>query len=323
MSELLAILTALRPRASDEITEKAVVARPQTLATPSTNLTPRATRNLLQRTLACDIGEIEYWTICGLTSACNSGDRQLELSCDGCGFPCSTTLKAGTKERCCRRPTPSPSMTPNTKPTISPISSPPSLPSLERLSNCRLPPATLNLTSVSAALQALHAANLANRSASVMVTLRRDETLTAMVSLRSVDQLRIDGGGHKLHLSDFGFVVNGGQLCLHDVELTGGRNVPALVVLDATANVNTSHTRISYCMTRLDLTEIGTDAVSALDVCTGVKSFVDAIPAALWLLRAPSCGRPFDSAVTRASDLRQRRTRFFSQTSPQVCCLAC
>ena len=127
-----------------------------------------------------------------------------------------------------------------------------------------------------------------------MVTLRSDETLTAMVSLRSVDQLRIDGGGHKLYLSDFGFVVNGGQpeLCLHDVELTGGKNVPALVVLDATANVNTSHTRISYCMTRLDLTEIGTDAVSALDVCTGMKSFVDAIPAALMALACPNLPAP-------------------------------
>jgi hypothetical protein len=193
-------------------------------------------------------------------------------------------------------------MTPNTNPTISPISSPPSLPSLERLSNCRLPPATLNLTSVSAALQALHAAKLANRSASVMVTLRSDETLTAMVSLRSVDQLRIDGGGHKLYLSDFGFVVNGGQLCLHDVELTGGRNVPALVVLDATANVNTSHTRISYCTTRSDLTEIGTNTLSALDVCTGVKSFVDVIPTVVMSLACPN----LPATVQQCCDPRKR-----------------
>jgi hypothetical protein len=150
-----------------------------------------------------------------------------------------------------------------------------------------------NLTSVSIALQALHAAKLENRSASVMVTLRSDETLTAMVSLRSVDQLRIDGGGHKLYLSDFGLVVNGGQLCLHDVELTGGRNVPALVVLDATANVNTSHTRISYCTTRIGLTEIGRDAASALDVCTGAKSFFDTIPAAAMSLACPKLPEPF------------------------------
>jgi hypothetical protein len=38
-----------------------------------------------------------------------------------------------------------------------------------------------------------------------------------------------DGAGRTITLSDFGFHVDDGRLCLHDVELTGGRNVPALV----------------------------------------------------------------------------------------------
>jgi hypothetical protein len=88
----------------------------------------------------------------------------------------------------------------------------------------------------------------------------------------------IDGAGRRIVLSDFGFKVQNGRLCLHNVELTGGRNVPALIVLGQSAEVNASHVRISNCETYTELGELAAGLVSALDGCNPAKYFVNAVP---------------------------------------------
>jgi hypothetical protein len=80
--------------------------------------------------------------------------------------------------------------------------------------------------------------------------------------------VEIDGAGRTITLLDFGFNVDDGRLCLHNVELTGGRNIPALVVLGQAAEVNASHVRISDCRTYTDLEELVVNLISALDACS-------------------------------------------------------
>jgi hypothetical protein len=110
------------------------------------------------------------------------------------------------------------------------------------------------------------------------VTLASDESLQAMVNMGTGVSVEIDGAGRTITLLDFGFHLDNGRLCLHDVELTGGRNVPALVVLGPTAEMNASHVRISNCATYTDLDEIFEGLVSALDACTAAKPALDEIP---------------------------------------------
>ena len=112
------------------------------------------------------------------------------------------------------------------------------------------------------------------------VTLRIDETLRVMVNVSGID-VEIDGAGRTITLSDFGFHVDGGRLCLHDVELTGGRNVPALVVLGQNAEANLSHVRISDCATHTDLDEVARDLISALEFCDVIKPGLNQIPSIL------------------------------------------
>jgi hypothetical protein len=110
------------------------------------------------------------------------------------------------------------------------------------------------------------------------VTLGSDETLLALVHVSANVSVEIDGAGRTITLLDFGFNVDKGRLCLHDVELTGGRNIPALVVLGQAAEVNASHVRISNCATYTNLEEILRNAVSALDACTLLQPAFANIP---------------------------------------------
>jgi hypothetical protein len=127
---------------------------------------------------------------------------------------------------------------------------------------------------------ALHARTVANDTTqlSLKVTLGRDETLQALVHVSSKVSVEIDGAGRTITLLDFGFHVDDGRLCLHDVELTGGRNIPALVVLGQAAEVNASHMRISNCATYTDLEEIYGNAISALDGCNTLQPALAYIP---------------------------------------------
>jgi hypothetical protein len=127
---------------------------------------------------------------------------------------------------------------------------------------------------------ALHARTVAGDTAplSLKVTLGSDETLQALVHVSSKVSVEIDGAGRTITLLDFGFNVDDGRLCLHDVELTGGRNIPALVVLGQAAEVNASHVRISNCATYTDFEEILGNVVSALDACKTLQPAFDQIP---------------------------------------------
>jgi hypothetical protein len=238
-------------------------------------------RRLLQQN-PCGAGEIQYETVCGIGS-CNSGDREIGVTCDGCGFPCSTTLKTRTKEICCRKPTPSPTRAPNNSPTSAPISAPPSAPPASKRSNCSLPSPQRTFPTMKDLTDALHAWTVAGDAAplSLKVTLGRDETLQALVNVSSKVSVEIDGAGRTITLLDFGFNVDNGKLCLHDVELTGGRNIPALVVLGQAAEVNASHVRISNCGTYADLEELVASLISALDACKTLQPAFDTIPGLL------------------------------------------
>jgi hypothetical protein len=119
------------------------------------------------------------------------------------------------------------------------------------------------------------------------VRLHSDETLAAMVEVPKNVSLEVDAAGRTITLSDFGFHVDEGRLCLHDVELTGGRNVPALVVLGQTAEANASHVRISNCATYTDLYEVAANLISALDGCNALQDAFDKIPS---LLLPTVCG---------------------------------
>jgi hypothetical protein len=127
---------------------------------------------------------------------------------------------------------------------------------------------------------ALHARAVAGNTAplSLKVTLGSEETLLALVNVSSKVSVEIDGAGHTITLSDFGFHVDGGMLCLHDVELTGGRSVPALVVLGKAAVANASHVRISNCATHTDLDEIAANFISAINGCNVLQSAFAKIP---------------------------------------------
>jgi hypothetical protein len=122
---------------------------------------------------------------------------------------------------------------------------------------------------------ALHARTVAGDAAplALKVTLRSDETLQALVNVPSNVSVEIDGMGRTITLLDSGFQVDDGRLCLHDVELTGGRNVPALIVLGQAAEVNTSHVRISDCSTRLNLEEVAGNIVGAFKLCKPFGNF--------------------------------------------------
>jgi hypothetical protein len=120
------------------------------------------------------------------------------------------------------------------------------------------------------------------------VTLRNDETLQKMVNVTNGVSVEIDGAGRTITLSDFGFHVDDGALCLHDVELTGGRSVPALVVLGEAAVANASHVRISNCMIKLTVDKVLANLLSALDGCNSFKPALDSIrqskfPGVSWL----------------------------------------
>jgi hypothetical protein len=106
-------------------------------------------------------------------------------------------------------------------------------------------------------MDVLHKRELAKITAplSLKVALLMDEKLAAMVKVPANVSFEIDGVGRTITLSDYGFHVDGGTLCVHDVELTGGRNVPALVVLGEAAVVNASHVRISHCETYTNIYE--------------------------------------------------------------------
>jgi hypothetical protein len=183
---------------------------------------------------------------------------------------------------CCRKPTQSPTAAPNKIPTGAPISPPPSAPPATKRSNCGLPPAAKadTYTTVRAAIDALYARKLAGRTASLSLKVRlgSDETLAAMVGVPTGVSLELDGAGRTITLSDFGFQVDGGRLCLHDVELTSGRDVPALVVFGKAAVANASHVRISNCAMYTDLAEIAANLVSALDGCNLAKDALAKIP---------------------------------------------
>ena len=209
-------------------------------------------RRLLQQN-SCAAGEVQYVTECGI-GICHPGDREIGVTCDNCSFACSTTLKNFSKEICCRRPTPSPSKAPNNNPTSAPVTAPLSAPPASKSSNCGLPSPLKTFTSIKDLTDVLYARTAGNLS--LKVTLRSDETLLAIVNVSVGVSVEIDGAGRQITLSDFGFHVDNGRLCLHDVELTGGRNVPALVVLGHDADVNASHVRISNCMTHAATTNI-------------------------------------------------------------------
>jgi hypothetical protein len=238
-------------------------------------------RRLLQQN-SCKADEIQYETACG-TGSCNSGDRAVGVTCDGCGFLCSPTFKTFTKEICCRKPTLSPTRAPNNSPTSAPISAPPSAPPESKSSNCGLPSPQKTFATIKDLTDALHARTVANDTAplALKVTLGSDETLQALVDVSSNVSVEIDGTGRTITLLDFGFNVDNGRLCLHDVELTGGRNVPALVVLGQAAEVNASHVRISNCETYTDLAEIIGNLISALDACKSLQPAFAGIPNAL------------------------------------------
>jgi hypothetical protein len=240
-----------------------------------------ARRRLLQQN-SCTADEVRYETLCGFGS-CNSGDREIGVTCDGCGFACSTTFKTNTREICCRKPTPSPSKAPNNSPTSAPVSAPPSAPPATKSSNCGLPSPQKTFPTMKSLTDALHARTLAGDTAplSLKVTLGRDETLAALVNVSSNVSVEIDGAGRTITLLDFGFHVGDGRLCLHDVELTGGRSIPALVVLGQAAEVNASHVRISNCRTYTDFTELFANLVSVLDVCDPLQPVFANIPSLL------------------------------------------
>jgi hypothetical protein len=243
-------------------------------------------RRLMQQN-SCAAGEVQYETACSI-GGCNSGDREIGVTCDGCGFACSTTLKTFTKNFCCHKPTRSPTKAPNNNPTSAPISAPPSAPPGSKRSNCGLSSPQKTLTSMKDLTDTLHARTIAGGTSplSLKVTLRSDETLPAMVNVWGTNvSVWVDGAGRTITLSDFGFHVDGGRLCLHDVELTGGRNVPALVVLGPSvgqaAEANLSHVRISNCETRTDLAEIGQNLISAINFCNVTKPALAQVPSPL------------------------------------------
>jgi hypothetical protein len=239
-------------------------------------------RRLLQQN-SCDAGEVRYETACG-TGSCNSGDRKIGVTCTDCGFFCSTTFNTSTKEICCRKPTPSPTKAPNNSSTSVPISAPPSAPPASKSSNCGLPPPQKTFTTINDLADALHARIVANDTAplSLKVTLGNDETLQALVNVSAGVSVEIDGVGRTVTMLDLGFNVDNGRLCLHDLELTSGRNIPALVVLGQAAEVNASHVRISNCGTYTDLEEIVANLFSALDACKSLQPAFAMIPN--WLL---------------------------------------
>jgi hypothetical protein len=238
-------------------------------------------RRLLQQ-ISCGAGEVRYETACGVGSfgSCNEGDDEIGVTCDGCGVPCSTYFKTFTKEICCRKLTPSPTRAPNNGSTSAPISAPPSAPPASKSSNCGLPSPQKTFPTIQNLTHALHARTVAGDTAplALKVTLGGDETLQVLVNVSSNLSVEIDGAGRTITLLDFGFHVDDGRLCLHDVELTGGRNVPALVVLGQAAEVNASHVRISNCTTHADLVEILANVFSAVDACKTLQPALDKIP---------------------------------------------
>jgi hypothetical protein len=169
---------------------------------------------------------------------------------------------------------------PNNNPTSAPISAPPSAPPGSKSSNCGLPSPQQTFTTMKDATDALQARTRAGNTASLSLKVRlgKDETLQWMVNVPTGVSVHIDGAGSTITLLDFGFHVDGGRLCLHDVELTGGRNVPALVVLGEAAVANASHVRISNCATYTDTTENFANLISALDLCTAADFAIKKIP---------------------------------------------
>jgi hypothetical protein len=262
------------PHAPTRVEDRPLPAAPTGAPPIWPNTSSSNARRLLQQN-SCGAGEVRYETACG-TGSCNSGDREVGVTCDGCGFACSTTLNTLTKEICCRKPTPSPSKAP----TSASISAPPSAPPASKSSNCGLPSPQETFPTMKTLTDALHAKTVAKNTAplSLKVTLGSDETLQALVHVSANVSVEIDGAGRTITLLDFGFNVDGGRLCLHDVELTGGRNVPALVVLGQAAEVNASHVRISNCATYTDLEEIYGNAISALDGCNTLQPAFAKIP---------------------------------------------
>ena len=266
------------PHARTRVEDRSLPAAPTDAPQIWPNTSSSNARRLLQQ-IPCDSGEIQYETACG-TGSCNSGDREVRVTCDGCGFTCSTPLKTFTKEICCRKPTPSPTRAPNNGPTSAPISAPPSAPPASKSSNCGLPSPQMTFTTRKGLTNALHARTVAGNTTqlSLKVTLGSDETLQALLTVSSNVSVEIDGAGRTITLLDFGLHVDNGKLCLHDVELTGGRNLPALVVLGQAAEVNASHVRISDCRTYTDLAEIIGNLISALDSCKSLQPAFDKIP---------------------------------------------
>jgi hypothetical protein len=266
------------PRAPMRMEDRSLPAAPTDAPPIWPNISSSNARRLLQQN-SCGAGEVRYETACG-TGSCNSGDREISVTCDGCGFTCSTTFKTFTKEICCRKPTPSPTGAPNNRPTSVPISAPPSAPPASKRSNCGLPSLQKTFPTMKNLTDALHARTVTGDAAplSFRVTLGGDETLQALVNVSSNVSVEIDGAGRTITLLDFGFHVDNGRLCLHDVELTGGRNIPALVVLGQAAEVNASHVRISNCGTFTDVEEILGNLVSASEGCTLLQPAFDTIP---------------------------------------------
>jgi hypothetical protein len=227
-------------------------------------------RRLLQQN-SCGASEVQYNTSCGSGSGvfvgCNTGDRQIGVTCDGCGVTCSTAFKTHTKEICCHY----------IAPTFPPISAPPNAPPTTKSSNCGLPSPQQTFLTIKALTDALHATTEASAPLSLKVTLRSDESLQKMVNVTKGASVEIDGAGRTITLSNFGFHVDDGTLCLHDVELTGGREVPALVVLGEAGVANASHVRISDCRTNVTVDKIIANLLSALDGCNSFKPAFDYI----------------------------------------------
>jgi hypothetical protein len=280
-------LSALAANRSDARAPAPIEDGPRPAGPPDGDAAPpiwpnTSARRLLQQNL-CGSGEVRYETACG-TGSCNSGDREIGVTCDGCGVTCATwPIKAGTKEICCRKPTPSPTRAPDNSPTSAPISAPPSAPPASKISNCGLPPPQKTFPTMKGLIDALQSRTVAGdfTQLSLKVTLGSDETLHALVNVSTDVSVEIDGAGRTITLSDFGFHLHNGMLCLHDVELTGGRNVPALVVLGQAAEVNASHVRISNCATHTDLDEVVAGLVSGIDLCRAGKTAFDTLPSLL------------------------------------------
>jgi hypothetical protein len=140
----------------------------------------------------------------------------------------------------------------------------------------------------------------------------------------------IDGAGRTVTLSDFGFKVEDGRLCLHNVELTGGRNVPALVVLGQSAEVNASHVRISNCATYTELYELGAGLISALDGCNPVKKFINAMPQLLVLTACSWLSEPAQQCCDPSKKPAKADVRFLGNfgagtarvpAAARLCCI--